>query len=414
MAFIVLDRSADDGTMVRLRSLPLASSGALGIAFMIAVWIARRSAVLSLFLPVAQPLTQVAILTVSGAFSLVFTPALAYGSGPAAVSIQQAQPYRLGPGDRLFMALFKLEGYSADVEVLSDGTINLPRVGSVMVWGLTLNQARQRITHAYEAILRRPLVYLDLREARPVRLTVSGEVQRPGLYSLTSRGGVSQLSSAGPGGQATSVSSSGWPTLVDAIQRAGGITAMGNLGDIEILRPSGTSGSPPQRLTFNFLSVLRDGGVIQNPLVYDGDTVRVSRAEGQSNAELLTSAASSFAPDTIQVQVVGEVLRPGVQQIRANNPLAMAIHAAGGLSRRASSMTVQLIRLAPDGRPQVQQLQFDPAATLSSANNPPMHQGDVVVVDRHPWAKFNDGVRDTLEPLGPVINAASIFKLFGL
>jgi hypothetical protein len=38
----------------------------------------------------------------------------------------------------------------------------------------------------------------------------------------------------------------------------------------------------------------------------------------------------------------------------------------------------------------------------------------VVVVDRHPWAKFNDGVRDTLEPLGPVINAASIFKLFGL
>jgi hypothetical protein len=41
-------------------------------------------------------------------------------------------------------------------------------------------------------------------------------------------------------------------------------------------------------------------------------------------------------------------------------------------------------------------------------------QGDVVVVDRHGWAKFTDGVRDSLEPVGPVVNAASIFRLFGL
>ncbi len=338
---------------------------------------------------------------------------LAQAYGPAARA-NQAQPYRLGPGDRLHMAVFKVEGYSADVEVLSDGTINLPRLGSVMVWGLTLDEARQRISRGYEAILRRPLVYLDLREARPVRITVSGEVQRPGLYSLSSRGGVAQLSSAGPGGQATSVSTAGWPTLVDAIQRAGGITAMGNLGEIEILRPGATPGAEPRRLRFDFLGVLRDGGIAQNPLIYDGDTIRVARAETQSNQDLLTAAASSFAPDTIQVQVVGEVARPGVQQIRSNSPLAMAIHAAGGLTRRAAATTVQLIRLGPEGQPTVEQLQFDPGATLSSANNPPMHQGDVVVVDRHAWAKFNDGMRDTLEPLGPVINAASLIKLFGL
>ena len=361
-----------------------------------------------------RALTLVAAQALLPVGPLACSPALAQPYGPAAAATRQALPYRLGPGDRLHMAVFKVEGYSADVEVLSDGTINLPRLGSVMVWGLTLNQARQRITIAYDAILRRPLVYLDLREPRPVRITVSGEVQRPGLYSLSSRGGVAQLGSAGPGGQPTSVSTAGWPTLVDAIQRAGGITAMGNLGDIEILRPSGIPGALPQRLQFNFLSVLREGGIAQNPLVYDGDTIRVPRAETQSNEELLTSAASSFAPDTIQVQVVGEVLRPGVQQIRSNSPLAMAIHTAGGLTRRAAATTVQLIRLGPDGKPLVQQLQFDPAATLSTANNPPMHQGDVVVVDRHGWAKINDGVRDTLEPLGPIISAASIFRLFGL
>ena len=67
-------------------------------------------------------------------------------------AIDQSDParngfrYRLGPGDRLRMSVFKIEGYQAVVEVLSDGTINLPRLGSVPVWGLTLDEARTRIS----------------------------------------------------------------------------------------------------------------------------------------------------------------------------------------------------------------------------------------------------------------------------
>lgn len=327
---------------------------------------------------------------------------------------RQSLPYRLGPGDRLHMSVFKVEGYAADVEVLSDGTINLPRLGSVMVWGLSLDEARQRITRQYEVLLRRPLVYLDLREPRPVRVTITGQVQRPGLYSLASRGGSAQLASAGPGGQPTTVTAAGWPTLVDAIQRAGGLTALGDLRAIEIVRPAGVPGLPPQRLTFDFMTVLRDGGLAENPLVYDGDSIQVAQAVALTNEDLLTTASSAFAPDTIQVQVVGEVERPGVQQIRANSPLAQAIHTAGGLTRRAAGSTVQVIRMEADGQQLVQQVRFEPGATLSSANNPPLRQGDVVVVDRHGWAKFTDGVRDSLEPIGPVVNAASIFRLFGL
>ena len=68
--------------------------------------------------------------------------------------------YRLAPGDRLITSVFKIEGYEAQVQVLSDGTINLPRLGTVDVWGLTLEEARQRITAGYSQFLRRPLVYL--------------------------------------------------------------------------------------------------------------------------------------------------------------------------------------------------------------------------------------------------------------
>ena len=69
---------------------------------------------------------------------------------PAAAPISRftatSYRYRLAPGDQLVMSVFKIEGYEAKVEVLSDGTINLPRLGTVLVWGLTLEEARQKIT----------------------------------------------------------------------------------------------------------------------------------------------------------------------------------------------------------------------------------------------------------------------------
>ena len=54
----------------------------------------------------------------------------------------QTYRYRLAPGDRLVTSVFKIEGYEAQVQVLSDGTINLPRLGTIQVWGLTLEEAR--------------------------------------------------------------------------------------------------------------------------------------------------------------------------------------------------------------------------------------------------------------------------------
>ena len=105
---------------------------------------------------------------------------------PRAVSVssfpEASYRYRLGPGDKLVMSVFKIEGYEASVQVLSDGTINLPRLGTMDVWGLTMDDARQRITDGYSQILRRPIVYLDLVEQRPVRVTVTGHVGRPGVF----------------------------------------------------------------------------------------------------------------------------------------------------------------------------------------------------------------------------------------
>lgn len=358
-----------------------------------------------------------ALLALEGSLA---APAAARGG--AALSGSSARPasygavrYRLGPGDRIRSSVFRMEGYEATAEVLSDGTVNLPRLGSVTVWGLTINEARQRITNGYAAILRRPIVYLDLIEARPVRIAISGQVQRPGLYTL-GRGGTNQLASSGGGPTPTAnpISTSGWPTLVDALQKAGGLTAYGDLRRITVQRPSQGPGSPVRTLQYDFWQVLQSGAPTTNPLIYDGDTILVPRAENLSQQELLAVASSTFAPDTISVNVVGEVERPGNQNIKANSPLSIGLLAAGGLTRRGNAAGVRLLRLEANGAIRQATVRFDPAAPMGSSQNPPLQQGDVVVVDRHGWAKTNDALRSAVEPLSPLLNAASLFRLLGL
>ena len=293
---------------------------------------------------------------------------------PAAVRSLQAPPplpspprlppqtyrYRLAPGDRLVTSVFKIEGYEAQVQVLSDGTINLPRLGTVQVWGLTLDEARQRITAGYSRFLRRPLVYLDLVEQRPVRVTVTGQVLRPGVFTLP----VNSQGSIGTSGESTGVGADGggWPTMIDVIQKAGGISATGDLARLELLRPSPTPGGPTQSYVFDYLTVLKNGGFAPNPLIYDGDSIRVHKATSPANVDMLTTAASNFAPAAINVQVIGEVLSPGVVQIGSNAPLSRAILASGGVTRRGSVSRVDLIRMDRQGRTTVKQLRYDPNA----------------------------------------------------
>ena len=321
---------------------------------------------------------------------------VARASGTSTSIGREAFRYRLGPGDSLAMSVFKMNGYEAKVEVLSDGTINLPRIGTIEVWGLTLEEARQRITAAYEVFLRRPIVYLDLVNSRPVKVTVTGEVERPGVFSLPTQ------------------SETGWPTLVDVVQKAGGVAATGDLSRIEVLRPAARRGGSMRRYQFDYLTVLREGGHAPNPLIYDGDSIRLYKNEEVDNADLITTAASNFAPDTIRVNVIGEVAKPGIQQVPSNAPLSQAIFASGGITRRGSISTVELVRMDGDGEPTVTVMSFDPSAVLSSPTNPPLRQNDVIVVNRTALARVTDGLTDAFSPLTPIVNAASIFRILGL
>ena len=96
--------------------------------------------------------------------------------------------YTLGPGDVLQLTFLDPEAKSLNgaFGILADGTTTLPLVGSVQLIGLTIGQATRWLSSLYAKQLVRPQLTLTLTTPRPVKVTVVGEVTRPGLYPLGS------------------------------------------------------------------------------------------------------------------------------------------------------------------------------------------------------------------------------------
>ena len=61
---------------------------------------------------------------------------------------------------------FKTENFNTVISVLPDGTINLPRIGALKVWGYTIDQAEKEIKERYKAILRNPIIQYFIQHIR--------------------------------------------------------------------------------------------------------------------------------------------------------------------------------------------------------------------------------------------------------
>ena len=57
--------------------------------------------------------------------------------------------YELGPGDNILIRVFGYDEFNSKVIVLPDGTINVSRIGSINVNGLTLKDAKTILSESY-------------------------------------------------------------------------------------------------------------------------------------------------------------------------------------------------------------------------------------------------------------------------
>lgn len=204
---------------------------------------------------------------------------------------------------------------------------------------------------------------------QPVDIAVVGEVTQPGPYRMTTEGGSA--------------------TLVQALQKAGGITASADLRKVQLRRQ--TRQGTEQVFDIDLWELLQSGDLSQDLALQQGDTLLVPTASELSVDDLTSLAASSLSSGTIRVNVVGEVESPGGLEVSANTSFNQALLASGGLNRRAQPEAT-LVRFNPNGTVDRQSIDIDLSQDINPDTNPILRPNDVIVVGRSGKAAFDDSI----------------------
>jgi len=156
--------------------------------------------------------------------------------------------YRIGPGDKLRIEVYKDAQLSQSVQVRPDGKITLPLIGDLEANGSTPLELRDTIAKSLKEYITNPTVTVIVVEALASKVYVMGEVTRPGTMELH-----------GP------------TTILQALAMAGGFKEFANTKDVKVLRPK--SGNSVETLRFNYKDVLN--GDAKPFYLRSGDTVVV-------------------------------------------------------------------------------------------------------------------------------------------
>ena len=178
---------------------------------------------------------------------VAFTPvAHAQTSAPDADGRGAPDAYRIGPEDQLLISVWKNDAMSRSVLVRPDGKIALPLLNDVQAAGLTALELRDVLTTKLKDFIPNPEVTVIVSDVRSLKVSVIGEVARPGRYELKS-----------------------WATVLDALALAGGFTQYASRSKIVILHPKGKS---MEKIPFNYNEV---SGKQENFYLRNGDIVLV-------------------------------------------------------------------------------------------------------------------------------------------
>jgi polysaccharide biosynthesis/export protein len=167
---------------------------------------------------------------------------------PIPVPVPVASDYVIGPEDVLEVSIWKNETMSRTLPVRPDGKISLPLLHDIVAAGLTPLQLRDKISAALAEYMPNPEVSVTVMAVNSYRVTVLGQVQKPGVLQLKA------------------------PTTVfEALALAGGFRDFASPSKIVIFRkdPSGQT----QKLRFNYNRAVGAGE--ENLPLKSGDVVVV-------------------------------------------------------------------------------------------------------------------------------------------
>jgi polysaccharide biosynthesis/export protein len=244
-------------------------------------------------------------------------------------SAKAADNYKIGPGDIVKVSVFNYPDLTIETRISEAGIITFPLIGELPVAGLSTGEAERLVAKQLleKGFIKNPQVLVTVSQFISQQVSVAGDVNRPGQYSLNKV-----------------------TTIAEVIAMAGGINPQG--GEKAIVMRSTADGQKKLEID---LHELFKGDESKNIQVLGGDVIYVPRAP--------------------IFYIYGEVQHPGMYRLERNMTIAQAISVAGGLTLRGSATGIKVKRQT------AQQTEDDP---LELELNELLQPDDVVNV-RESW-----------------------------
>jgi polysaccharide biosynthesis/export protein len=195
------------------------------------------------------PLSLAILLSMAGlAPAQVASPAATPAARIEARPVSTPLDYRLVPGDKLRIEVYRDAQLSQSLQVRPDGKITLPLIGDVPAEGRTSTELRDALVTSLKEYNTNPVVTVIVVETVPPVFYVMGEVNTPGTFPIK-----------------------GQVSAVQALAMAGGFKDFAKTKNIKILRK--TAAGAQQNVKFNYKDATEGSG----PAVYvqPGDTIIV-------------------------------------------------------------------------------------------------------------------------------------------
>jgi protein involved in polysaccharide export with SLBB domain len=218
-------------------------------------------------------------------------------------NLRMATPknYVIGPDDELLIDLSGDNEADYKLKVNPEGIIRLQYAGPVSVGGLTIEQAtskiRTKLAGTYPGLRNgRTSVAVNLGNIRSIKITLLGEVVKPGSYTLSS------LS-----------------TVFNALNASGGPNMNGSFRKIQVIRGNKVVA------VVDVYDFLLNGIQKTNIRLQDQDVINVPVYQSR-------------------VEMTGEVKRPALFEVLSHESLADVIRFAGGFSNQAYTAQIKVLQ----------------------------------------------------------------------
>ncbi|MBE9104687.1 polysaccharide biosynthesis/export family protein [Nostoc cf. edaphicum LEGE 07299] len=268
-----------------------------------------------------------------------------------------------------------------------EGNIIVPQVGTVSLKGLTLEEAQEKIRLGLSRFFPDPIVVVSLAGTRPVQVTISGEIFRPGIYPINSP----------------------TPRVADALLTSGGSTLNADLRQVQIRRKL-IDGSVISQ-TIDLYAALQNGGSIPNLRLQDGDAILVPRREvgNEDGYDRNLVARSSLATPQIRVRVLNYAA--GGLSIQALPNGSTFVDALGGVNLDTANLRdIALVRFDSErGKAVTQKLDAKKALGGDASQNVALQDNDVIVVGRNLIGRITNFLTTITQPF---FNVQSFLRFF--